>query len=133
MYYTETDPRTGEKVYVPKTAEEKGMQRALLQYRKIENRELVRKAYREVGLIENGYGTSGKNAAVKMAAPAGKGTAFKKEKQSSARVSAKKTSSSNGRAKTRKMPENVRKTGVNENNYSVGNARKKAGRGNKDR
>ena len=133
MFYTGIDPDTMEQVYVPRTPEEKRLQRALLQYRKIENRELVRKAYREVGLIENGYGTSGKNAAVKMAAPAGKGTAFKKGKQSSARVGAKKTSSSNGRAKTRKMPENMRKTGVNENNYSVGNARRKAGRGNKDR
>ncbi len=33
MYYTEMDPRDYTKVYVPKTAEEKAMQRALMQYR----------------------------------------------------------------------------------------------------
>ena len=38
MFYTELDPYTMIKVYVPKTAEEKGMQRALLQYFKPENR-----------------------------------------------------------------------------------------------
>ena len=44
MYYTGIDPRTGEKVYVPKDPREKAMQRALLQYRKPENYELVREA-----------------------------------------------------------------------------------------
>ncbi len=38
MFYTELDPYTMKKVYVPKTADEKGMQRALLQYFKPENR-----------------------------------------------------------------------------------------------
>ena len=41
MFYTELDPYTMEKVYVPKTAEEKAMQRALLQYFKPQNREIV--------------------------------------------------------------------------------------------
>ena len=41
MFYTELDPNTMEKVYVPKTAKEKAEQRALLQYFKPENRELV--------------------------------------------------------------------------------------------
>lgn len=44
MYYTERDPFTGEKVYVPKDLEEKKMQRALLHFNKPENRELVKKA-----------------------------------------------------------------------------------------
>lgn len=44
MYYTGIDPYTGEEVYVPKTREEKAMQRALLQYYRPENRELVEKA-----------------------------------------------------------------------------------------
>ncbi|MDD3767055.1 MAG: YgiQ family radical SAM protein [Eubacteriales bacterium] len=44
MYYTGIDPRTMEKVYVPKAYEEKQMQRALLQYRRPENHKLVRKA-----------------------------------------------------------------------------------------
>ena len=44
MYYTGFNPLSGEKVYVPKTAEEKNMQRALLQYNKPENYDLVKKA-----------------------------------------------------------------------------------------
>lgn len=47
MYYTEIDPRTMEPVYVPKTYEEKQMQRALLQYRKPENYTLVYQALRK--------------------------------------------------------------------------------------
>ncbi|MBQ3601900.1 MAG: YgiQ family radical SAM protein [Lachnospiraceae bacterium] len=41
MYYTGLDPRTMEKVYVPKTAKEKEMQRALIQYRNPQNYDLV--------------------------------------------------------------------------------------------
>ncbi len=44
MYYTEYNPLTGEEVYVPKSNEEKRMQRALLQYNKKENYKLVLKA-----------------------------------------------------------------------------------------
>jgi len=44
MYYTELDPRTMEKVYVPKTPHEKAMQRALIQYRKPQNYNLVSEA-----------------------------------------------------------------------------------------
>ncbi len=44
MYYTEIDPITMENVYVPKSFEEKQMQRALLQFRYPENRRLVEKA-----------------------------------------------------------------------------------------
>ena len=41
MFYTELDPYTMEKIYVPKTMKEKAQQRALLQYFKPENRALV--------------------------------------------------------------------------------------------
>lgn len=41
MFYTGYDPRDMKKVYVPKSPKEKAMQRALLQYRKPENRKLV--------------------------------------------------------------------------------------------
>ena len=44
MYYTGLDPRTLEKVYVPKSAHEKEMQRALIQYRNPKNYELVEEA-----------------------------------------------------------------------------------------
>jgi uncharacterized radical SAM protein YgiQ len=44
MFYTGLDPYTLEPVYVPRKPEEKKLQRALLQYYKKENRELVEKA-----------------------------------------------------------------------------------------
>ena len=44
MYYTETDPRDGSKVYVPKNPHEKAMQRALMQYRNPANYDLVKEA-----------------------------------------------------------------------------------------
>ncbi len=44
MYYTEFNPLTGEYVYVPKDKEERMMQRALLQYNKKENYNMVLKA-----------------------------------------------------------------------------------------
>ncbi len=49
MYYTGINPITMEQVYVPKTYEEKQMQRALLQYKKAENYELVKKALLTAG------------------------------------------------------------------------------------
>ncbi len=44
MFYTGINPRTMEKVYVPRSFEEKKMQRALLQYRDKKNYDLVKKA-----------------------------------------------------------------------------------------
>ncbi|MBQ5417637.1 MAG: YgiQ family radical SAM protein [Oscillospiraceae bacterium] len=44
MYYTGVDPRNMNTVYVPKDPQEKAMQRALIQYKKPENYELVKKA-----------------------------------------------------------------------------------------
>ncbi len=47
MFYTELDPFTMQKVYVPKTPEEKRMQRALLQCADPKNADLVRTALRK--------------------------------------------------------------------------------------
>ncbi len=44
MYYTGLDPRTMKPVYVPKSREEKRMQRALLQYRNPRNYDIVYEA-----------------------------------------------------------------------------------------
>ena len=49
MYYTGLDPRTMEPVYVPRTPEEKAMQRALLQFQNPANRRLVLEALRKAG------------------------------------------------------------------------------------
>lgn len=49
MYYTGLDPRNMKPVYVPKTQEEKDMQRALIQYRNPKNYDLVYKALMKAG------------------------------------------------------------------------------------
>ena len=49
MYYTGVDPRTMQKVYVPKSPHEKAMQRALIQYRNPELYDLVIEALHKVG------------------------------------------------------------------------------------
>ncbi len=72
MYHTGIDPRTMEDVYVPKTYEEKQMQRALLQYRRPESHKLVYTALKRAGrldlvgtsskcLIKKGENLNGKN------------------------------------------------------------------------
>lgn len=49
MYYTGVDPRTMQKVYVPKSPHEKAMQRALIQYRNLELYDLVIEALHKAG------------------------------------------------------------------------------------
>ena len=59
MFYTGLDPNTMKPVYVPRTPEEKMMQRVLLQYFKPQNRHLVIKALKAAGredLIGKGPG-----------------------------------------------------------------------------
>lgn len=57
MFYTGLDPYTMEEVYVPKTPEEKKMQRTLLQYFKPENKRIVISALKKAGRTDLiGYG-----------------------------------------------------------------------------
>lgn len=49
MYHTGLDPLTGKPVFVAKGARQRAMQRALLQYNRPENRELVREALKLAG------------------------------------------------------------------------------------
>ncbi|MDD5634942.1 MAG: YgiQ family radical SAM protein, partial [Candidatus Omnitrophica bacterium] len=49
MYYTESEPFTGKKVYSAKTAHERTIQRALMQYNKPENAKFVREALGKLG------------------------------------------------------------------------------------
>ena len=49
MYYTEINPDTMEPIYVPKSRKEKMFQRALMQYRKKSNYDLVHDALVEAG------------------------------------------------------------------------------------
>ena len=66
MYHTGINPFTGEEVYVPTSYEEKKIQRALLQYNKPENRQLVLRAIEMTGRKDArellGRGTSGASA-----------------------------------------------------------------------
>ena len=58
-YYSGIDPMTGREVFVPRTREEKAMQRALLQFGREENRERVIAALKAAGrydLIGHGAG-----------------------------------------------------------------------------
>ncbi len=52
MFYTSLDPNTLKPVYVPKTPKEKAEQRALLQYFKPENRQLVLSALKKNGRFD---------------------------------------------------------------------------------
>lgn len=57
MFHTGLDPRSMEKVYVPKTSHEKAMQRALIQYRNPKNCNLVHEALTAAGRTDLiGYG-----------------------------------------------------------------------------
>ncbi|MCD7883959.1 MAG: YgiQ family radical SAM protein [Lachnospiraceae bacterium] len=57
MYYTGLDPRTMKPVYVEKNLHRKKLQRALMQYRRPENYELVMEALQEAGRTDLiGYG-----------------------------------------------------------------------------
>lgn len=57
LYYTGYNPYTNVEVYVPKSVEERGMQRALLQYKNPENYDLVKKALLRAGRKDLiGYG-----------------------------------------------------------------------------
>lgn len=52
MFYTGLDPYTMEEVYVARTAKEKALQRALLQYFNPKNRTLVEEALRQAGRVD---------------------------------------------------------------------------------
>ena len=52
MHYTGIHPLTGEKVYVPKNPHEKAIQRALMQYKNPENRELVLEGLKMTGRMD---------------------------------------------------------------------------------
>jgi len=85
MFYTGLDPNTMEKVYVPRTMKEKAQQRALLQYFKPENREIVLSALKSAGRYDL-IGT-GKNCLV---APNKNDVALQKKKKTTIRNTHKK-------------------------------------------
>ncbi len=57
MYYTGIDPRTMEKLYIPRSPHEKAMQRALIQFKNPKNYQLVYEALKKAGREDLiGYG-----------------------------------------------------------------------------
>ena len=88
MFYTELDPYTLEKVYVPKTESEKSMQRALLQYFMPENKQQVIRALKAAGRADLIGG--GKNCLVTGNASYNKKPKAKGKKDKFARYSRKK-------------------------------------------
>ncbi len=88
MFYTELDPYTLEKVYVPKTESEKSMQRALLQYFIPENKQQVIRALKAAGRTDLIGG--GKNCLVTGNASYNKKPKAKGKKDKFARYSRKK-------------------------------------------
>ena len=81
MYYTGIDPLTMKEVYVPKTAHEKALQRALLQWSRPEMRKLVLEALKEAGR-EDLIGT-GPECLIRPGGNAGKGKDGKARKKES--------------------------------------------------
>ncbi len=68
MFYTGLDPRTMKRVFVPKTPHEKALQRALMQWKRPEKRELVLEALHKAGREDLiGYG---KQCLIRPDAPA---------------------------------------------------------------
>ncbi|MCI8422816.1 MAG: YgiQ family radical SAM protein [Lawsonibacter sp.] len=73
MWYTGLDPRTMEPVYVPRTPHDKALQRALMQWRKPQNRKLVLEALCTAGREDLvGYGKRCLIKPDKGAAPGGR-------------------------------------------------------------
>ena len=69
MWYTGIDPRTMKPVFVPKTPHDKALQRALIQWRKPQNRSLVLEALHKTGREDLiGYG---KECLIRPSRPAG--------------------------------------------------------------
>ncbi len=88
MFYTGLDPYTMKPIYVPRTPQEKAQQRALLQYFKPENREIVLKALRAAG--RHDLIGSGPNCLVKDDRPQSARTQVKKGRAKPIRSQAKR-------------------------------------------
>jgi len=85
MFYTGIDPFTMKKVYVADSYEEKKMQRALLQYSRPQNRDLVIKALSKLGrtdLIGTGDGVLIKTSGGKQNSARTKNKGFSRDKKS---------------------------------------------------
>ena len=100
MFYTGIDPFTMQEVFVPTDYEEKQMQRALLQYKKPENADLVRKALTKCGRTDLiGFG---KECLVRPAGGHASQNGAKQGKSPASRAGGTQTRTTDGGAGTRK-------------------------------
>lgn len=109
MYYTGVDPRTMKSVYIPKTEEEKKMQRALLQFNRPENRALVQKALVKAGredLIGNGKTCLIADISQEKSVPKTRGKDSGLRRKSNPSKQAKPKQNSKAKAKTVKPKKN---------------------------
>src|SRR3712207_2571869 len=94
---SEINPLTGEKIYIAKTFEEKSMQRALLQFSKPENYNLVKKALIKAGREDLiGFG---KDCLIPPRQIKSKNTNFKKKTNTKSTSLEKETFNTNKRSK----------------------------------
>ena len=121
MWYTGLDPRTMKPVFVPKTPHDKALQRALMQWRKPQNRKLVLEALHKAGRDDLiGYG---KHCLVRpdKGAPAGAGPKKEeprgKQAGTSKTTAPRKSSAPGGGAKkagwAKAKPKNTKGRGIN--------------------
>ena len=93
MWYTGIDPRTMKPVFVPKTPHDKALQRALMQWRKPQNRALVLEALHKTGREDLiGYG---KHCLIRPGK--GQGPTAQGEKERRSAVPGKQISASRGK------------------------------------
>ena len=103
MFYTGLDPRHMKPVYVPKSPEEKAMQRALMQFFIPKNRPLVRKALRLAD--RDDLIGSGKNCLVPSEAAE---RAMNEKRSAAGSAASSKTRKGNSSSKKRVLPKDNR-------------------------
>lgn len=123
MFYTGLNPLTFERVYIPRSPQEKAMQRALLQYKRPQNYETVRKALRMAGredLIGYGGRCLVPPAGGGPRKPAAKGGFQQNQNRGGKPVRGKpdykKSKGGNAAGKNQKGAKNTRAQGVNKRN-----------------
>ena len=99
MWYTGIDPRTMKPVFVPKTPHDKALQRALMQWRKPQNRKLVLEALHKTGREDLiGFG---KRCLIRPDKPAGKEKTADAERGRKTPAQKEKTAKKTGREPAR--------------------------------
>ena len=112
MWYTGIDPRTMKPVFVPRTPHDKALQRALMQWRKPQNRKLVLEALQKTDRQDLiGFGKHCLVRPDKGAAPKQEDRRAKQSKQPVPRKPSDRSGKKAGWAKAK--PKNTKGRGIN--------------------